>query len=356
MSRALRIAGMGMVSAIGLTANETCTSIESGVRRFRETPILGLSGHPLIASLVVPVSAELTLAERASLLLEPALAECIAQAKMQRRARTALLLCTPPQRLPPLPEPFASVFGEAGAAWGDLPELVTQRIHDAHGLRVQTTALFDGGHAAGIEALGRAAELLASDEVDQCLLGGVDSAGARGILERLDLLGESKSARVPTGLIPGEASAFLCLVRAHEGPREQPCVHVASAWHTREASPETASGDALTVAMAGALAAWGGDPRAVRLLLADLNGDRGRARESAFATLRTLFRAGALPEIAHPADRLGDIGASSAPLLLGLAARRLESLALGSAAMVTCASSSPLRAAAVLEICPGAGD
>jgi hypothetical protein len=60
MTLPLCLCGMGMVTAISQTAEETFTAYEAGIRGFRQTPVLGLDGQPLVASLAMPVSPELT--------------------------------------------------------------------------------------------------------------------------------------------------------------------------------------------------------------------------------------------------------------------------------------------------------
>jgi len=347
MTLPLCICGMGMVTALGQTAEETFTAYEAGVRGFRRTSVLGLDGQPLIASLAMPVSPELIGLTRAIALARPALTECLGQVTDAAGRRTALLLCTPPldavQLGPQLAR--AAPFDDLRTAWSQLLALVASELETNHRVPVRALLTFETGHAAGVVALRRAAQLLESGAVEQCILGGVDSAGERTLLERLDLLDQIPSNRVPHGVVPGEAAAFLCLRRAAS---RCPAVIVAGASYAHEHASWPATGDGLMTAVTNALAAWGGDPRVVAFMAADLHGRREHAASAAYAALRTVWPTQALPTLIHPADQLGNVGAASAPLLLGIAARRLLVAPRGSAALVVCSSSATLRGAAVV--------
>jgi 3-oxoacyl-[acyl-carrier-protein] synthase-1 len=330
----LSICGMGTVTSLGRTTEETATAYEQGRRCFQETPVVGLDGQRLIASLAMPFTPAFTGLTRAMALARPALAECLGQVRDMARRRTALLLCLP--FVPP---------EEVHAAGSELLASIASSLATTHRISVSALLPFEMGHAACFVALRRAAEFLAGDVADQCVVGGVQSIGEQAILERLDLQDQVRSARVPDGPVPGEAAAFLCLRRAEDEPGV-PLVQGFSYAHER--APGSTPGPGMIGTIAGAFAMWSGDPNAVAFLAADLGGTDEHARSAALADLRIAWPGRELPALLHPADQLGDIGAASAPLLLGLAARRLMSLPRGLAGMVLCSSPNTLRGATIV--------
>ncbi len=60
MMSALRIEGMGMFTAVGMTAEETWSAVARRVQSPRETPLVGLDGRPIVASLALPIAPGLT--------------------------------------------------------------------------------------------------------------------------------------------------------------------------------------------------------------------------------------------------------------------------------------------------------
>ena len=349
MSDGLYLHAAGMVTSVGHTLEDAFTSIHAGIARFRETHLVGLEGRRLLASPVMPVSRDHVGLARALALARPALRECLAGRRdPPPPGRTALLLCTSRR--------------EAQPAWDGLGGALAAEL-DSLGVDVPEALRFqvERGHAGGMIALSRARELLDAALADECLLAGVDSQCEPDVLQVLDLVGWTKSSRARSGYIPGEAAVVLCL-RAHG-----PGARIAGWSFAEERAPlegRPSTGSALTAAAAHAIDQWGGAPRALAHVYADLNGERGRAKEWAMTASRTLWGEGVQPELVHPADCVGDLGAAAMPLLTALAARRLSTLRnarersataaqqadaeLGAASLVLASSSTALRGAAVV--------
>jgi len=332
-----------MATVFGV-AEETAQGIHDGRRRVVETHLIGLGGQRIAAALALPLRSGLEGAARALALVRPPLVEAVRQAG-PASGPAALFVCVPPAweaEIGALRDFAAGVNTPAGDEWKAVRdalagELATQGVRVPEGLRF----LVRCGHAAGMIALSQAAALFDAGQADGAFVVGLDDQGERSTLERLDRLGLSKSVYAPNGFVPGEAAAVLCVRRAlsenagglvvrgfrHELEREVPSRALA-----------------LTEAIEGAIEASGVDASEIRTVVLDANGDRERAKEWTFASMRTLSCLGAQPVAVRPADVLGDVGAASTPLFVGL----LDAMRIEGAALVVTSSRGGFRGAAVV--------
>lgn len=337
----LSVAGVGMSTSIGTTARETLAALLAGRRNATALSLVDLRGDRVVGCFALPVSPELCGLQRALALVRPALEECLSEAGGSS-GPTALFLCTP-VTWGGFAEAFVPVLGPLPEPW---PALVDVLVDDLRGcgigVPVGMRVLLPHGHAAGALALRRACELFERGEAAQALIVGVDAHGDRATLERLDLLGVLRSRRSPGGFVPGEAAVVLCIRPALDPPAGPGLVQGLGLAHEAEV-PSAAR--ALTGAIRDAMTEWSGTPAAVGMVAIDLNGERARAREWTFAAMRTLHREGAVPVLIHPADRLGDVGAATLPLLLGVLSRCPRD---DSAALVVASSMHGLRGAVMV--------
>jgi 3-oxoacyl-[acyl-carrier-protein] synthase-1 len=341
MSAALAVAGVGMVTALGATTRATLEALGRGERRVGASGLVNLGGEPIVGSFVGPVRRECAGAARASALALEALGECIASASPVRGV-TALLACAP---LPwgSFGAGLGPLFAPVRDEWPAVVDALAAEL-EARGARVPAALRFvlARGHAAGALAFERAAALLAGGEAAQAVIVGLDTHGERATLERLDLAGLLKSRRLRGGFVPGEAAAAVC-VRAADSRAGGVVVRgVGVAYEC--GAPSTAR--ALTRAVSSVVDAWGGGARAITTAAIDLNGERARAKEWSFAATRALWSERATPLLCHPAAQLGDVGAASMPLLVGLVAR---GAARPGAALAVASSRDGLRGAVVLD-------
>lgn len=341
MALPLSIAAVGMVTSLGDDTPRTITALAEGKRPARKTPLVDLAGDPIVGAFALPVSRDIEGATRALALARPALIEC-RQAAGPMPGATALFVCGPAswgsfaQVLAPA---FAPIRDENAVILAALAaEIEARDAHVPEALRFWLPR----GHAAGVLALQRAAELFDSGDAAQVILVGLDHRGDRATLERLDLSGALRSRRSPAGFLPGEAAAVLCVRPATRGAPGPLVCGLRSA--TESEAPTRAR--ALTAAVDQALTTWGGDPKSVRAVAVDLNGQRERAKEWSFTATRTLHRHRATPTLLHPADQLGDVGASTVPLLIALLARGAGPRG---AALIAASSADGLRGAVLLD-------
>jgi 3-oxoacyl-[acyl-carrier-protein] synthase-1 len=341
MSAALLVAGVGMVTAIGGTARATIAALGRGERRAAQTPLVDLGGDRIVGSFVMPVRAEHEGAARASLLAFPALVECI-EAAPPAAGPSALFLCAP-LSWGSFAAEFAPLLAPVREEWPAVVDAIAAEI-EARGARVPPSLRFvlARGHAAGVLALEQAAALFERGEAAQAWIVGLDAHGERATLERLALTGALKSRRAPGGFVPGEAAAVLCVRPASAGAAGV-VVRGLGVANERD-TPSTAR--ALTLAVSRSIETWGGEAASIATMAIDLNGERERAKEWSFAATRTLWRERAAPALLHPADQLGDVGAATVPLLVGLLASGQKR---PGAALAVASSMDGLRGAVVMD-------
>lgn len=339
MRVALHVAGIGMVTAIGDDTHNTIVALAAGARRVRKVQLMDLAGDRIAGAFAFAVHPEHEGAARASVLAWPALVECLDELG-PARGPTALIVCTP---LPwdTLIEQAVPALSSRRDTWPAVVDALAHEI-ESRGVQVPESlrVVVRRGHASGVLALQAASEMFEREEATQAVIVGLDTHGERATLERLDLLGLLKSRRSPRGFMPGEASAAVC-VRPAKGRTRGPVVRALGF----DVEPDTPNATPpLAAAVEQALAGWGGDPATLGAVAIDLNGEPGRAKEWCSAATQTIYRKHATPVLLHPADRLGDIGAASVPLLLGL----LASAKTAGPGLIVASSRDGLRAAAIV--------
>lgn len=339
MRVALHIAGVGMVTAVGDDTNNTIGALAAGARRIRRAQTVDAAGERISGAFAFPVRAEHEGIARASVLAWPAIMECM-DGLAAPRGPTALIVCTP------LPWGTrsgrdASPSASAHDSWPMVLDALALEI-EARGVTVPESMriLVRRGHAAGILALRTAAQLFERGQAAQAFLVGLDTHGEPATLEHLDKLGLLRSKRTPNGFLPGEAASVVC-VRPATGRERGPSVRSLGVEVETQAPPEARS---MAAAIEQAIDGWGGDAASLAAVAIDLNGEAERQREWCAAATQTLYKKHATPVLVHPADRLGDIGAASVPLLLGLVASAQP----GGATLVVTSSRDGLRGCAIV--------
>ena len=350
------ITGVGAVTAVGANAAQTRTSIRAGIRRVSERPLAGAGGDPgedggvylasgaegLAQVLGGAAPLDLALAAAREALWDAGLYEPRDLDAAYRRISAAVFLALPAQ----------------DAAWADpaapdafLEAAISARLVDRAGTKAVPVP---GGHAAGLLALEAAVGRLLAGELDVALVGGLDDLLGPAAVSDLNQRSKLRTDRAPGGLIPGAGSAFVVLERLEDARRRRaaPLAAVEGIGRGNEPVPldgtEPSRAEGATRAVNAALAAAASAGR-IANVYTDLNGERNRALEWALVETRALSPLPAGWRRNVPAAIVGDLGASSAPLLLVLAAETIRSArGAGGAALVCAASDRGERAAVVL--------
>jgi 3-oxoacyl-[acyl-carrier-protein] synthase-1 len=304
----LQVQGWGMQTALG-NAESTLLSLRLGQSGFAEHPRwVGINGERFILALSPDCSPVLLVTERLLHLAEQALNDLLhslpaEMAQQQADYVLPVLLGVSEQQgvtrddHTHLSESFGQTLGQAG--W---PNSRTRGIY--------------GGHCITAHLLGQASALLADSKAPYCLVGVVDSWANPPRLEALDEAGllHRQNQR---GFIPGEAAAF-CLLSLHDESEAQgtetshPLIRqVASDTDPfRVDTEDTPTGQALTQACHQALQTLPAKKQ-IQQVYADFNGERWRATEYGFSSLRLAPWLSRTDQFTPLATGIGDVGAAT---------------------------------------------
>lgn len=367
------IAGIGLVSSLGLDAFTACAAARAGVRRastsegfairsavsgarepviVHAVPLLtaGFEGEARLLRLLtgaleglrrsapalddpgLVVSAHLALPDPARVLSGVGL---LLDDKV-RSAREAAIAASPAP--PPDDERAISLLQRAAelAGWAS-----TLRLGGVH----------FGGGAAAIEALCAARDAVNAGRVPVSVAIAADSLLDEDTLAWLNNCGRLKCDAAPAGLQPGEAAVAIALATLALAPSFEagaPGVFVAGSATSDEPRAfiegKTSAGAGLSAVVAGARAHAPGE---TVWIVSDHNGEVYRANElgHAIVRLRASDPGFGAADLWYPALSFGDAGAASPLLGVAVAARALHrNYAPGRAALVAAGSDDGRRA------------
>lgn len=338
------IVGLGARTPVGLRAFTSGTAVNAGIARIREHPFMkDKAGEPFMIGLDGKLGAE-SRDERMLVMAASALDEVLAFVPTAPSVRLPIYLG--------LPE-YGPFYDERRA------HALCRRLAEPLVQRCQPQVIpVPEGNAAGLVALERAIAGLRARMFDICVVGGVDSFVDADLLEQLDDDQRLLSTSNRWGFPPGEGAGMMavCTPLFAHGNRMRVLGSIASVAITveenRMGTETICLGEGLGRAMAQAAAAAG-----VRVgrQYCDLDGERYREHELAYAIQRVpLGTFENATDYVAPADRWGNVGAATAPLLalfpVVVAQRHLRHCLWP---MVWCGSENGRRGAAVLHTEPG---
>jgi len=344
------ILGVGMVTAVGLSAAETAASVRSGTMRFGESPFRDKRFHPI------------TLAEVPEDGLPPLSAPAIGAGGYTSRELRLLRLAT--SALRESLTPIAGRRVRIGLCLA-LPEVETTRPLNrpaflqavcalaGNGIDATVSDASHTGRAGGLTAIGHAAHIVQQGFADFMVAGSIDSYRDPFVLAQLEKTQRLKSASNMDGFIPGEGAGFLLLGRsstaaAHRLPTYASVSPVSDGFEAGHlTSAEPYRGDGLA-AVFRQLAAAGAVQAPVSEVYSSMNGENHWAKEWGVAYLRNRAMFQEAHGMHHPADCLGDTGAACGPVLVGLAALGIQQGYRRAPALVYGSSDSGPRSALVV--------
>ena len=320
------ITSMGALTPVGATAKQSCAAIHAGIARISEHAYYECTPHdpewdeglPLYSSSVPTIDPFLEGFDRLVELAIPALSETVENAQLKRSdiANCGLYMS--------LPQSDAATHN-IGMATNFLPEICKRTgLSSFKVMNVNQT-----GRTGMFEHIFEIIDLLESQELDYCIVGGVDSYLFE---DRLDLYDEAwrlKSERNVDGFIPGEAAVMLMLeTEAHARSRGvTPISKISAVAHSQE--PETviskrnSSGSGLTEAINGVLQ-QGNQPSEFNSVFCSLNGESYYAFEWGIQLSRLSHVFTNMSSINHPAENCGDVGSATGGLLLVCASNAFQ--------------------------------
>lgn len=344
------VVGTGMMTAIGLSTQETAASVRARTMRFGETSMHDKRFEPFVLAEVIedglPELAEIPDGE-------PRLTS--REMRMLRLAAMPLLEC-----LEPLPGGVRPLGIDLA-----LPENETTLPLDGArflaGLSRQTEGAFDReqsdaslrGRAAGLLAIGKACARIRERKTQFAIAGGVDSYRDLYVLGTLDRDQRVKSEANLDGFIPGEGAGFVLLCDRRTAERAKlpvlatlsPVAEGAEKGHLGSEQPYRGDGLAEVFAQL-----FGSTPRVapVREVWSSMNGENFWAKEWGVGFLRQRERFDPGHTMNHPADCFGDLGAACGPVMVGLAASGIGEDYRHGPSLVYASSDGPARAALLL--------
>jgi 3-oxoacyl-[acyl-carrier-protein] synthase-1 len=317
MAEAAVVAGMGMISAVGVSAPEVAASVRAGTMRLAESSIMDKRFEPF------------TLAEVPEDMLPPLNPHLeqrgltSRETRMLRLADVALRECL--QALPP--------GAAAPPVIMALPEIETTRPLDPNklldGLFVQVGGFARNyseanyrGRAGGLAAISRAVDWLNAG-APYVIAGGVDTYRDLYVLGTLDMEQRVKSSSNLDGFVPGEGAAFILLARRQTAVAARVRPIAAISGFTAGVEPghmyseQPYRGDGLAAVFATSLSNGAG---AIADVYSSMNGENHWAKEWGVAFMRSRGKFEETHGMHHPADCHGDTGAAAGPIMVGLAA------------------------------------
>jgi 3-oxoacyl-[acyl-carrier-protein] synthase-1 len=335
------ITGIGLVTPVGLSALPAVAALRAGISRLEildDYEVLDpddTQGSPSGARVPIVTAAKSDV-ERLASMACPALQEALRSAAVPPDAevRVRCGVAVPPHaarivdRQAELAAPLAETLARGN--WRGNIELVP------------------AGRAAAIQALRRAAaEVRPGGPV--WVVGGVDCWSDHPGLQYLDENRRLRSGIRGSGVLPGEAAGFVVLAPAGAAGANE-LARISAAAGAQEPTP--IDEPTRAVPLSEVLLALGvRDSRP--LVVCDLNGERHRAHEWAFASTRALRWEGDLREWT-PAEGIGDAGAAMGAVCLAVAAIAIARGYARAAEVLVCgASDEGAREAALLRAAPG---
>lgn len=341
----------GMLTPVGMDAQQTAASVRAGICRFSETSIYDKRFEPFTMALVpddviFPLNKEvesitgLTSRQRRMIgLSAPALQEAL---KDFDDTESMPLFLGVPAPLPERPDPAGDHF---------IHHLRT----NAHtSVNIDESRLYPNGRAAGLLALEEAVEYLAAHS-DRCVIvGGVDTFLDLYLLGTLDSGNRILGSAVMDGFIPGEGAGFLVITTRKEAAKRglapvASCSTVVVGYEEGHLySEQPYQGDGLAGVFTGLFTHVNPDKPIAEVYTA-MNGENHWAKEWGVAYLRNSTSFAPEHGIHHPAEFFGDTGAAAGILLGGLAAIGINKGYRGSPCLVTGSSDFGDRAAVIIS-------
>jgi 3-oxoacyl-[acyl-carrier-protein] synthase-1 len=193
---------------------------------------------------------------------------------------------------------------------------------------------------------------LKANPAGSIIVGGVDTFLDLRLLASLEQEQRILGRRVMDGFIPGEGSAFFVVSSSSAGKGPRVVINgVASSMdegHRYGTAP--AKGEGLANALTQ-LRHWAGQLSGpIATTFAGFNGENFDAKLWGVARMRhsDIFAPGM--KIDHPADKFGDTGAATGPILLALAAKSLATAGRSGPALVWAASDREPRGCTLLSV------
>lgn len=341
------IVACGARTPVGLRAWTSAAAVRAGISRLGFHPhLLDQYGEPMRVAMDGRMDPELEGETRMRVLGESALREAC-EGVPGELGRAAVFVAVPEPRpgwSTEAAEPFVRGLVAAVA-----PQVRPEKVH-----------ALPEGHASGILAMARAIEALRVEGCELAIVGGVDSYLHVDTLEWLDQQGRLHNDRDSrSSFVPGEAAGFCvlalpswCLARQVEALARIVGLGLGTE-PSRAGGGRVCVGEGLSRAVRDATHGLRLPEQKIGDTYCDINGERHRSEEFAFAMLRNPAAFEDANRFTAPAESWGDVGAASGALFAVLAiASWLRAYACTAYALAFASADSALRGAVALAQAP----
>lgn len=345
------VTGLGMVTPVGLTAPASLASLRARISRIGDLPsfqVPNASGEmqPATGAEVPIIPGNRQGPARLIRLAECALREAVTEARLSRGQRCALYLGTA------APHPAGRVLPYAQILSEELGGVIAGLVGAA------TVYLFEAGRASALQAIRKAASALTLEKSppeesppEVVIVGGVDSLISPLTLSFLKANGRLREGGKSTGILPGEGAGFLVLEKPENAVRRGAKViaYIEAAAGGVDSTPVEKPTRAVVLGhvLRAVSAKVKDDPAPI--IISDLNGERQRAYEWMFASVRAPFYHSGTPHW-RPSESIGDAGAASGAVASAWAVAALcQSYTRADQAVVWGASDEGAREALILQ-------
>jgi len=302
-SQPLAITGVGMMSAVGLSAPASCAAIRCGLNRFEETRFMDGSGVWLQGG-DVPMTPPWHGFAKLVHMSANAIEECLQE---DGQKNWPVLICL-------------SEKNQAGRMT-DLDQQIGSALEAALGRPLhEASAIFSSGRVSIVPALFEARRLLYEENHLGVVITGTDSMLNGPLLAKKEEQARVLTASHSDGFIPGEGAACIRV----EKPGDQPGQLIVEGLGLGTECAPIGSGkpcraDGLTQAIQAALSEAGMEMGNMDFRITDLSGGQYFFRETSLAQTRTLRKRKEVFQLWHPAECTGEIGAAIGPAILVVA-------------------------------------
>lgn len=288
----------GLVTAVGLSAPESCAAFRAKINNPSETRFTDSGGDWIAAhqvQLSQPWRGVMKLAKMAALAIDEALNEVPGD---QWKLLPLLLCVAEPER--------------PGRTEGLDEQLFGMVERELDTKFAPQSAVIAQGRVGVAVALVQARSLIANHDAAQVLIAAVDSLLSWPSLSHYERNGRLLSARNSNGFIPGEGAGAL-LLAANKGEAGQlVCGGIGFGHETANIeSEEPLRGTGLAQAIKASLLEAGSQLQDFEYRIADVSGEHYYFKEAALALSRILRVRKEEFDIWHPAECTGEIGAAS---------------------------------------------
>jgi 3-oxoacyl-[acyl-carrier-protein] synthase-1 len=308
----IAILATGMVTGVGLNAPASCAAIRCGLTNFAETRFMDSTGEWIVGS---EVPLEKPWRGRAKLvhMVAPAIQECLDAANEGQADQIPLLLCvaekTRPGRLEGLDDKLLDeVQSELGVIFHSSSHIIPE------------------GRVGGALAIKEAEEILYQRHLPYCVVAGADSYLVAGTLTEYENRERILTPANSNGFIPGEAGAAVLLGTPSYNSNHKliiPGIGFGTETATIE-SEEPLRADGLVQAIKESLTDSNLKMADLDYRITDISGEQYGFKEASLALTRILRDRKEEFDIWHPADCIGEVGASIGPVMLAVLSAALQ--------------------------------